>query len=317
MENKIQQAVQLLKEGELVAFPTETVYGLGGDAANPSAVQKIFEIKNRPADHPVIVHIYEACQLAYWVKSIPAAAQALMAHFWPGPLTLIFEAEETVSPLITGNQPTIGIRMPSHPVARELLKNFGGALAAPSANRFGKVSPTKAVHVQEELGDKISLVLDGGDCNLGIESTIIDVTCTPPRLLRPGPLNIIQVKNIAATEVVYNAENIPRVSGNLLSHYAPATPLYLIKLLKPSVFQKNSGVIAFHSKPKGFEGIWIKMLLDPISYAHALYAALRKLDAQNLNAIYVEIPPEEIAWEAVRDRLNRAKTASCDQKTQI
>lgn len=347
----IEQAVKLLKSGELVAFPTETVYGLGADASNPIAVRKIFEAKNRPADHPVILHIYDVKQLDHWVESIPDVAYKLIQHFWPGPLTLIFKGKKTVSPLITGNQDTIGLRMPSHPIARELLKQFGGAIAAPSANRFGKISPTKASHVAEELGDKVKLILDGGDCSLGIESTIIDVTKTPPVLLRPGPLDIDLIKRISGVSVIDKnkdgnkkkninininedigeEENIPRVSGSLASHYAPNAPVrvfnfddnggHVAALLCPPYENKNEsvnkneskhenkiGVMSFQDRPKNISEnmIWIKMSLDPVLYAHELYAVLRELDSKNLNYIYIEMPPDKIIWQAIRDRLNRA-----------
>jgi len=303
----IEKAVKLLKSGELVAFPTETVYGLGADASNPDAVRKIFEAKNRPADHPVILHIYDQSQLDHWVESVPEIAYQLIQHFWPGPMTLIFKAKKTVSPLITGNQDTIGLRMPSHPVARELLKQFGGAIAAPSANRFGKISPTKAIHVQEELGDKVKLIIDGGDCSLGIESTIIDVTHAPPVLLRPGPLDIDAIKKISGVLVISQDKDSPRVSGSLVSHYAPKTPVKLFQFYDYKN-QYNIGVMSFQDKSKNIseKTVWVKMPHDPVLYAHALYATLRELDSKNLDYIYIELPPDEIIWQAIRDRLNRA-----------
>lgn len=323
----IEEAVKLLKSGELVAFPTETVYGLGADAGNPNAVRKIFEAKNRPADHPVILHIYDQDELDNWAESIPDIAYKLMQHFWPGPLTLIFKAKKNISPLITGNQDSIGLRMPSNPIARELLKQFGRAIAAPSANRFGKISPTKASHVYEELGDKVKLIINGGDCSLGIESTIIDVTKIPPVLLRPGPLDVDLIKQISGVSVIdkNNDKNnnmidkdLPRVSGSLASHYAPKTPVKLFNfdgngghvavLLCPPYENKNIGMMSFQDKPRNIseKTIWIKMSSDPILYAHELYAVLREVDAKNLSCIYVELPPDEIVWRAIRDRLSRA-----------
>jgi L-threonylcarbamoyladenylate synthase len=307
MNQDIEQAVQLLKSGELVAFPTETVYGLGADAKNPEAIKKIFEVKGRPSNHPIILHIYNESELEEWVVSIPDIARKLMKHFWPGALTLIFEAKENVSPLITGNQKTIGIRMPSHPVARELLKAFGSGLVAPSANKFGKVSPTKAKHVKEELGDEIKLILEGGDCALGIESTIIDVTRIPPRLLRPGPLDVDQVKKISGVTIIYSNKNIPRVSGSLPSHYAPKTPVKLFDYNKIKFQDKNIGVMSFRDQPENFTNIiWLKMPINPTLYAKQLYANLRKLDKNNLDTIWVEVPPKEVVWGAILDRLKRA-----------
>lgn len=310
----IEEAVKLLKSGELVAFPTETVYGLGADASNPNAVRKIFEAKNRPADHPVILHIYDQSQLGDWVESMPDIAYKLIQHFWPGPLTLIFKAKKNISPLITGNQDSIGLRMPSNSIARELLKQFGGAIAAPSANRFGKISPTKASHVYEELGDKVKLIIDGGDCSLGIESTIIDVTKIPPVLLRPGPLDVDLIKQISGVSVIDKNNNmidkdLPRVSGSLASHYAPKTPVKIFSFDSYESEKKGKfGVMSFQDKPKNISKkiIWIKMSSDPILYAHELYAVLREVDAKNLSCIYVELPPDEIVWQAVRDRLSRA-----------
>lgn len=311
-----EQAVKLLKSGELVAFPTETVYGLGADASNPDAVRKIFEAKNRPADHPVILHIYDQSQLDHWVESVPETAYQLIQHFWPGPLTLIFKAKNNISPLITGNQDSIGLRMPSHPIARELLRQFGGAIAAPSANRFGKISPTKASHVAEELGDRVKLIIDGGDCNLGIESTIIDVTQTPPRLLRPGPLDVDAIKKISGVSVISKDKDSLRVSGSLLSHYAPKTPVKLFAFNELDCFapQKDAGlamtagVMSFQNKPDNISKniVWIKMSDDAVLYAHELYAVLRELDSKNLDMIYIELPPDKIIWQAVRDRLSRA-----------
>ncbi len=323
-QNNIEQAVNLLKSGELVAFPTETVYGLGADASNSAAVRKIFEAKNRPADHPVILHIYDQSQLDKWVESVPDIAYKLMQHFWPGALTLIFKARKTVSGLITGNQDTIGLRMPSNPIARELLKQFGGAIAAPSANRFGKISPTKASHVWEELGDKVKLIIDGGDCSLGIESTIIDVTKIPPVLLRPGPLDVDLIKQISGVGVIDKGKDknnnsdkdMPRVSGSLASHYAPKTPVKLFTFDELDCFAPQEdaalamtkGVMSFRNKPTNLRDkiIWVKMSGDAVLYAHELYAVLRELDSKNLEIIYIELPPDEIIWQAIRDRLQRA-----------
>jgi L-threonylcarbamoyladenylate synthase len=294
----ITKAVKLLHSGELVAFPTETVYGLGADATNPKAVKKIFKIKNRPLNHPVILHIYNLKQLKNCVEIIPDSAKKLIKQYWPGPLTLVFKANKNISKLITGGQDTVGIRMPSHPVARKLLKAFGKPIAAPSANRFGRISPTTAHAVKEELGNKIKLILDGGKCTVGIESTIIDVRSEPFKLLRPG---IIKIKNINKIK----NKNSPRVrvSGNLKSHYAPETKL---TLFSGKIKFGTAGVMAFKNKPKNFLGVWIKMPRDPKLYARKLYATLRKLDAMKLARIYIQRVPINSQWESIRDRLTRA-----------
>jgi len=308
----INKAIFLLKKGELVAFPTETVYGLGADASNPKAVKKIFKAKGRPADHPVIVHLYSEKQLNDWVSFIPSAAKKLIKQYWPGPLTLIFKANKNVSSIITGGQDTIGIRMPSHPVARKLLKAFGGAIAAPSANRFGRISPTKSAHVKEELGKKVSLILEGGNCKVGIESTIIDVTTTPFRLLRPGILTPEEIFKKTDIKIVISRGKAPRVSGNLASHYAPKTPVELVEFKTPEKTQSRDrqgafAVMSFCHKPQNFnKGLWIRMPSDPTRYAKRLYATLRKLDSANVKKIFIEKPPKSPEWAAIRDRLTRA-----------
>ena len=298
----------LLKAGELVAIPTETVYGLAADAYNPEAVKKIFDAKGRPANHPVIVHIYEINQLKNWVESIPEFAYSLIKHFWPGPMTLIFPAAKHVPAIITGGQNTIGIRMPAHPVARELLKAFGGGIAAPSANRFGRISPTTAAHVREELGDKVKLILDGGPCALGLESTIIDLTHEPPRLLRSGPLTIAEIEMKSGIKVVEQKTNSPRVSGNLASHYAPTTPSYLMSTdeIRHLLLEKAIGIVALACSNTTKHKHWIQMPRDPTSYAHDLYAVLHKMDSLNLDKIIIESPPNTPAWQAVIDRLQKA-----------
>jgi L-threonylcarbamoyladenylate synthase len=307
----ITKAVNLLNSGELVAFPTETVYGLGADAAQPQAVEKIFAAKNRPADHPVIIHIYSEDQLKEWVESIPAYFTVFAKHFWPGPLTLIFKAKSSVPKNITGGQNTIGIRMPSHPIARELLKQFGKAIAAPSANRFGRISPTKASHVQEELGDQLKLIIDGGDCPLGIESTIIDITQQNPVVLRPGPLDLETLQQLTKINQLKFAdkieENAPRVSGSLLSHYAPLTPMEIVNEgIDFAKLENTAAVMSFQPKPKNFESTWVTMPNHPIFYAQILYSTLRELDKQLFSKIYVEMPEDTFQWIAVRDRLTRA-----------
>ena len=223
------RAVRLLREGKLVAFPTETVYGLGADAANPEALAKIFAAKGRPADHPLIVHLPDAGHLDRWARDVPEAARRLAAAFWPGPLTLILRKAPGVPELVTGGQDTVGVRIPGHPLALQLLRAFGAGIAAPSANRFGRISPTTAQHVRDELGDRVALVLDGGACQVGIESTILDLSATAPRILRPGRVSPSALASVlGAWPVTGAAADGPRVSGSLEAHYAPTTPLELV-----------------------------------------------------------------------------------------
>ena len=335
IDNPIQQAVQLLQQGKLVAFPTETVYGLGADAKNPTALASIFRAKGRPIDHPLIVHLAEISQLDYWVINITPAAAALARAFWPGPLTLIFKKTPPVLDMISGGQDTVGIRIPNHPIANKLLKNFGGGLAAPSANRFGRISPTTADAVQEELGESVDLVLDGGQCEGGIESTIVDVSSDVPILLRPGMIPKVQIESILQYSIQsfekYSTQNflqsdichpqknhqkhVPRVSGSHESHYAPETKTYLIETKQIPQFIET---IKADQLPMAFLLIKTKLLprdqiecitmsTDPRQYAYTLYANLRKLDKKHYKQIVIEsVPAMNEEWDAVRDRLSRA-----------
>ena len=326
--SEIQEAAALLQAGELVAFPTETVYGLGADAANPLAVQKIFTAKGRPSDHPLIVHLSDAEGLARWAMEIPPVAYRLAEKFWPGPLTLILKKQAWVPTAVTGGQDTVGLRMPAHTLALQLIRAFAalperrGGVAAPSANRFGRVSPTTATHVQEELGGRVARILDGGACQVGIESTILDLSRLATHgaeILRPGgldPLSLAEVLGeMPRLRDGANQDNAPRVSGSLLSHYAPTTPLQLVDgaalagfLRQQSRAGRRCGVLA-HS-PQTLQTAEatarIAMPADPSGYAHRLYAALRELDAQNLDLMVVETPPATLIWNAVCDRLRRA-----------
>ena len=229
------RAVELLQAGELVAFPTETVYGLGADAANPEAVAKIFAAKGRPADHPLIVHLAGHDAVDHWAEQVPAVAWELMETFWPGPLTLILKKQSWVPDAVTGGQDTVGLRVPGHPVALELLRRFAAitgehaGIAAPSANRFGRISPTTAAHVEEELGEQISLILDGGPCKVGIESTIVDCSREEPAILRPGHILPEHLAAVFGRQVaIQTATGAPRVSGSLVAHYAPQTPMRVV-----------------------------------------------------------------------------------------
>ena len=231
--NDIPRAVALLRQGELVALPTETVYGLGADALNPAAVAKIFAAKGRPSDHPLIVHLADAEQIVDWARDIPREAIALARAFWPGPLTLILKKEEGVPDIVTGGQDTVGLRVPNHPVALELLRAFGGGVAAPSANRFGRISPTTAEHVRQELGERVPLILEGGACQVGLESTILDLSRDVPVILRPGAIGVDDIARVIGRRPRLRGEEqqpdaAPRVSGALAAHYAPRTPLELV-----------------------------------------------------------------------------------------
>lgn len=314
----INTAVKLLQQGECVAIPTETVYGLAADASNPTAIKKIFKLKGRPINHPLILHISNLKELHDWVENISDTAQKLMKAFWPGPMTLVFAVKKNklkskTIKIITGGQNTIAIRMPSHPIARKLLKSFGGPLVAPSANKFGHVSPTNMEHVKSEFGNKLKLILDGGSSTLGIESSIIDITTSPARLLRPGPLSISKIKKISGINIIKNkSTKSPRVSGSMKSHYAPKTPVKLfIKNIKSknSKSRNNNIAIMGITSTRAINtqnNLFVKMPNDPVGYAQILYAVLRELDAMKFDVIYIETPPNKPEWLAVRDRVMRA-----------
>jgi L-threonylcarbamoyladenylate synthase len=309
----IAQAVAALRAGRLVAFPSETVYGLGADASNPDAVRRIFEAKGRPADHPVIVHIASAKQLDDWAREIPASAFSLAETFWPGPLTLVLRRRPHVSDLVTGGQDTVGLRVPSHPVARALLQAFDGGVAGPSANRFGRISPTTADHVREELGDRVDIVLEGGESDVGIESTIIDLSGPEPALLRPGMLDIARAEALLGAPLRAPGSASPRVSGMLASHYAPRTPMRLVTpgSLVAEVLAADGRVAVLARRPTPAElpaTRWIEAPASATAYAHDLYAYLRTLDRAGVDLILVEAVPASSAWTAIRDRLGRAAT---------
>jgi L-threonylcarbamoyladenylate synthase len=308
----IDAAVAALGRGEIIGLPTETVYGLAGDAANPDAVRRIFALKGRPADHPVIVHLGDVRWLDTWARDIPATAGQLAERFWPGPLTMILRRAATVSDLVTGGQDTVGLRIPSHPVALAVLRGFGRGLAAPSANRFGHLSPTRAEHVRAEFGADLPLVLDGGPCPIGIESTIVDLSGNRPRVLRPGN---IPVEALAAAlngpVATSGTGGSPRVSGSLRSHYAPRARAELVaraqleqRLAEVRSSKANVRVLAIGELPGAAQGLALPDVPD--DYARQLYAALRTLDSNDVQEILIEAPPSSPAWLAVRDRLARA-----------
>ena len=311
------RAIDILRQGGLVAFPTETVYGLGADAGNPAAVAKIFTAKGRPQDHPVIVHLADVSLLDAWAVEIPRAARLLAGRFWPGPLTLILRRAPGVNHAVTGGQDTIGLRIPSHPVAQQLLRAFGGGIAAPSANRFGRVSPTTAQHVEAEFGDLVDLVLDGGACEVGIESTIVDLSRGRAVLLRPGHIGVAEIAGVLG-EPVQTAypekaeDDAPRAPGMLQAHYAPATRLSVVgsdELRRKIAL--GDAVLAFAPPPEDFpEGQWIAASRNAVRFAHDFYADLRRLDELGCARILVEQPPADEEWTAVNDRLRRASAGS-------
>ena len=314
----IERAAAALARGSLVAFPTETVYGLGADAANPDAVRAIFSAKGRPADHPLIVHLPDASHLDAWARGVPDGARALAQTFWPGPLTLILPRTPLAGDAVTGGQDTVGLRVPAHPVAQALLAAFaargGHGVAAPSANRYGHVSPTTAAHVADDLGGRVAMILDGGACAVGIESTIVAFDGDLPLLLRPGGVSVDAIARVLGQAPEAGTAGAPRASGSHASHYAPRTAAFLVdaralptELLRLRERDEAVAVLARGvARPDDFEGRWIAAPPDDEGYARDLYANLRALDAAQADAILIEAPPGDAAWTAVRDRLARA-----------
>ncbi len=324
----IHAAARRLEQGELVAFPTETVYGLGADAENPAAVARIYAAKGRPSGHPVIVHLAPEADIGYWAASMPAEACKLIDAFWPGPLTLILKRARHIPDTVAGGQDSIGLRCPSHPVAQALLRAFRqgrGGVAAPSANKFGHVSPTTAQHVRDEFGaepdNPVGCILDGGQSEVGIESTILDLSRMPshgPVLLRPGRITAEQIANLIGIRPRMPDAGAPRASGTLDSHYAPRTPVALIDTVQlPSMLQRLAfagrrvALLWYAAAP--FAGMstqsdiaQIELPADPDGYAHGLYAALRAMDSANADIILVESPPKDSRWQGINDRLSRA-----------
>lgn len=320
----IAQAVALLAQGELVALPTETVYGLGADAASPEAVAKIFALKGRPADHPLIVHLAPEAAIGDWAVDIPEGARRLAAAFWPGPLTMILRKAARVPAAVTGGQDTVGLRCPSHPVAQALLRAFAkvgsGAIAAPSANKFGHVSPTTAAHVRDEFGPDL-FVLEGGACDVGLESTIVDLSRGEAVLLRPGAVTREDIARVLGTAPRDRDDAAPRASGTLASHYAPRTPTELVDgALLPAALAEALGaglrvaVLARCSQGGLPARAWRHAPADALGYGHDLYAALRELDGNGADRILVERPPAGAEWEAVHDRLARAAACTDDDE---
>jgi L-threonylcarbamoyladenylate synthase len=293
----VRRAVEVLRDGGLVAFPTETVYGLGADATNADAVRKIFAVKGRPSTNPLICHVADEAVAQRYAAAWPPAASQLTLRFWPGPLTLVLRKTSEIAAEATAGLDTVGLRAPNHPLALELLRAFGKPLAGPSANKSSRVSPTTAQHVRDELGDSVDLILDGGPCAVGIESTVLDLSGDRPTILRPGGLSRqqieavigpVEIKNMV-TEVTMPA-NSP---GQHPVHYAPRTPAYRFEPSERARLDVRDAVV-------------LDVDADPQTYARQLYARLREADESGARAIYVEMPPDLPEWTAVRDRLFRA-----------
>jgi len=328
-DQAIEAAAQRLLEGRLVAFPTETVYGLGANALNPDAIARVYAVKGRPANHPVIVHLAPGAELSFWARTMTRQAQELITAFWPGPLTLILPRSAHVPDAVTGGQDTVGLRCPAHPVAQALLTAFAarmpgghGGVVAPSANRFGHVSPTRAEHVQSEFSNLSAadlLILPGGAADIGIESTILDVsrldTDGAPTLLRPGHITPAQIAQVLGCAVRAADATAPRVSGSLKAHYAPRTRLEIasasaLRALQEQPADAPVAVLVFQSidtMPKGY--VQWQASSDPVLYAQGLYQLLRDLDQSGYGRIVLQAPPDDAAWHAVRDRIGRAAAA--------
>lgn len=330
----IRRAVDLLLAGELVAFPTETVYGLGADAANPLATAKVFAAKGRPVTHPLIVHLPGTASLERWARDIPPLAWELAEAFWPGPLTMILKRSPEVPDSVTGGQDTVGVRVPAHPLALRLLRAYAQAdggksamrgIAAPSANRFGRISPTDAEDVRQELGSAVSLILDGGRCQVGIESTIVDLTGgeqQPLRVLRPGRITAQQIELVSGVPIQTAAGSpataLPRVPGSLAAHYAPVTPLLLVAreelpplLGKLHAEHRRYALLTLDPPPAApcTPHALLTLPANPRTYARSLYASLRQLDQAAAEVIVVEAVPSGADWTAVADRLQRAASS--------
>lgn len=317
LQQQILHAVEALRAGELVAFPTETVYGLGANANNPEAVRKIFQVKGRPSTHPVIVHIDHPRYLQRWVREMPPEGKKLADAFWPGPLTIVAKRAPAVNDVITGGQDTVAIRVPNHPIAQQLLNAFGGGIAAPSANRYGRVSPTRAEHVREEFEDEVEIILDGGDCKVGLESTIVSCVGDVPYVLRPGSISLSQLRAVCPSIQVGPNPSAPRVPGTTARHYSPATPVNVVpsrrlEQVMNEFTSKGEKVAVLAQRPPATANpymTWVNAGIRPDHYSRQLYANLRALDKAGAKIILVEEVPEGEKWDAARDRLRRAASA--------
>ena len=312
----LDEAVRLLRAGRLVAVPTETVYGLAADASDPKAVRGIFAAKQRPANHPLIVHLAGPQHLPRWARDIPTAAWRLAEAFWPGPLTLLLHKADAVPPEVTGGRPSIGLRVPDHPVLLRILETLDGGLAAPSANLYKRLSPTTADQVFEGLGGRIDAVLDGGPCAVGLESTIVDLTGDAPRIVRAGPITRSRISEALGVAVEFPEHHDAAVPGNVAVHYQPRTPLHLFdtKTLCTRLAQlpADASIALAHTSDglPASAGVvrMLRLPADKAGFARALYGALHTLDRAGANAIWLERPPAHEDWRDVHDRLSRAAT---------
>lgn len=327
---QISSAANFLCEGGVVAFPTETVYGLGAEISQPLAIRKIFDIKGRPADHPLITHIVTIADLEYWANEIPETAWRLAERFWPGPLTLILPKSKYIPLSVTGGQNTVGLRIPRHPIAQALLKALGRhkAIVAPSANRFGHISPTSASHVEDDFGNEIKMILDGGDCEIGLESTIVSCIDDTVTMLRPGGVSIELIEDLLNRKVLSRAQNnSPRAPGSLSAHYAPTTPLEIwpgggwllsrVKLLHQQgmrtaiLARATASALPYAEHCSDDIGSYnVIMPNDPATYGQKLYATMRALDQKGFDRLLVEELPDDPEWLAITDRLKRASFSS-------
>lgn len=310
-----------MRAGQLIGLPTETVYGLGADAMNPDAVRGIFAAKGRPPTHPLIVHVASAKALPRWAADIPAAARALAARFWPGPLTLVLPRAAGVPLVVTGGQETVALRVPAHPLALAVLSAFGGGVAAPSANRYGRISPTTADHVREEMGSAVAIVLDGGPCEVGLESTIVACLDGRVTLLRPGRLTQRELEDVVGA--LHAPVAAPRVPGSARAHYAPLTPLAIVAAgdleatrAAHAAAGRRTAVLALRPAPGDVPPAeWVSLPVNAAQYAHDLYATLRTLDGLGAHIVLVERPPDGDTWTAVHDRLARAAAGHAPDAT--
>lgn len=296
------RAASVIAAGGLVGIPTETVYGLAADAENERSVRRIFAVKGRPADHPLIVHLARAEQvLDGWTTDLPESARSLAELAWPGPLTLLVPAGPRVGSWVTGGRSTVGLRVPAHPLTTAMLEHFGGGVAAPSANRFGHVSPTLAEHVVTDLGDSIDLVLDGGPCPIGVESTIVDCTVDPVQVLRPGAITVEQIRQLLGT--VGDTSGPSRAAGMLESHYAPRARVVVVEDRADADRQEKSLMRS------GKSVVTLDASTDTVAAARTLYAQLREADAQGADIVVAVLPAASGLGHAVRDRLIKAAGA--------
>lgn len=320
----IARAVALLRNGQLVAFPTETVYGLGANALDPDAVARIFEAKGRPAWNPVIAHVADTESARALARDWPDDAQRLADRFWPGPISFVLAKHPSVPDIVTAGQDSVAIRVPAHPVALALLRALACPLAAPSANRFTQVSPTTATHVVQSLGDRVPLVIDGGTCDVGIESTIVDLTTSTPTILRPGFISQTQIEatlqravHLSSSRIQLNDEHVPgqRAPGGAERHYAPRADVWLFDAeqimevqlaLKARTAGSVTALLRTTELPSEIPHRMVRMPADPAGYARALYAALHDADAAGATLVIVEQAPDTDSWRAIRDRLTRA-----------